>query len=293
MKARSRAAVILLLLGPAFAYGRASNDDLQKEYGNKVLTLRQFYSGSHLHFDSTGKADTAGAIGPWTVDGQMRVQAISLKDGAIHIRAQRLFLFYDPATKQLRDVNTLTKQDPESKHFDKKVAKWAATTGKTEIDIECGQSDPEMTDVAKAMDAVFLASDEPLTSVVPIFWKKWLESKDVVPQDASATEAENATLSEERPVKVGGPVSAPHVTYGPDPAYSETANAARYQASVILWLVVNREGRPTHIRVQRPAGMGLDEKSVAAVQTWLFDPAKKDGEPIPVMINVEVNFRLY
>jgi periplasmic protein TonB len=39
--------------------------------------------------------------------------------------------------------------------------------------------------------------------------------------------------------------------------------------------------------------MGLDEQAVNAVERWKFEPAKKDGQPVPVMINVEVNFRLY
>jgi TonB family protein len=45
--------------------------------------------------------------------------------------------------------------------------------------------------------------------------------------------------------------------------------------------------------VQRSLGMGLDEKAIEAVRQWRFEPAKKDGQPVPVMINVEVNFRLY
>jgi outer membrane biosynthesis protein TonB len=40
--------------------------------------------------------------------------------------------------------------------------------------------------------------------------------------------------------------------------------------------------------------MGLDEKAVAAVMKYKFKPALKDGKiPVPVMISVEVNFRLY
>lgn len=93
--------------------------------------------------------------------------------------------------------------------------------------------------------------------------------------------------------RVGGGVSAPHVLYDPDPDYSEEARKAKYQGTVTLWLVVSAEGKPQDIRVRRSLGMGLDEKAIEAVKQWRFEPAKKDGHPVPVMINVEVNFRLY
>ena len=39
--------------------------------------------------------------------------------------------------------------------------------------------------------------------------------------------------------------------------------------------------------------MGLDEKAVEAIRRWRFEPARKDGVPVAVQINVEINFRLY
>jgi TonB family protein len=39
--------------------------------------------------------------------------------------------------------------------------------------------------------------------------------------------------------------------------------------------------------------MGLDEKALEAVKAWRFEPAKKDGVPVAVLVNVEVNFTLY
>ena len=91
--------------------------------------------------------------------------------------------------------------------------------------------------------------------------------------------------------RVGGDVSAPKLTHGPDPQYSEEARHAGYQGTVVLWLVVDATGLPQNIRVQRALGMGLDEEAVKAVKRWRFKPAMRDGKPVPVMINVEVNFR--
>jgi outer membrane biosynthesis protein TonB len=46
-----------------------------------------------------------------------------------------------------------------------------------------------------------------------------------------------------------------------------------------------------NIKVQRPLGMGLDEKAIEAVQQWRFRPGMKDGKPVTVAATLEVNFR--
>jgi TonB family protein len=93
--------------------------------------------------------------------------------------------------------------------------------------------------------------------------------------------------------RVGGPVSPPKLIYDPNPEYSEEARNARYQGTVVLRLIVDGKGLPQNIRVQRALGMGLDAEAVKAVKQWRFEPSMKDGQPVAVMINVEVSFRLY
>jgi len=95
------------------------------------------------------------------------------------------------------------------------------------------------------------------------------------------------------PYRVGGGVSAPRVLYAPDPQYSEEARKAKYQGTVILWVVVGPDGRTREMRVQRSLGLGLDEQALEAVKQWRFEPSRKDGQPVAVQINIEVNFRLY
>jgi len=93
--------------------------------------------------------------------------------------------------------------------------------------------------------------------------------------------------------RVGGGVSAPRALNTPDPEYSEEARKAKYQGTVVLWLIVDQNGRPQQVKVARSLGMGLDQKAIEAVRRWTFEPAQKDGKPVAVQINVEVNFRLY
>ena len=92
---------------------------------------------------------------------------------------------------------------------------------------------------------------------------------------------------------LGEGVQAPVPLSTPDPEYSEEARKAKYQGTVVLWLIVGPDGQPRDIKVSRSLGMGLDQKAVEAVRKWKFEPAKKDGVPVAVQINVEVNFRLY
>ncbi len=93
--------------------------------------------------------------------------------------------------------------------------------------------------------------------------------------------------------RVGGGVSAPRGLDTPDPEYSEEARKAKYQGVCVLWLIVGPDGNPRDVKVVRSLGMGLDQKAIEAVRKWKFDPARKDGKPVAVQINVEVNFRLY
>jgi outer membrane biosynthesis protein TonB len=38
--------------------------------------------------------------------------------------------------------------------------------------------------------------------------------------------------------------------------------------------------------------MGLDEQAVIAITQWKFKPGTKDGAPIPVLAQIEINFKL-
>lgn len=92
--------------------------------------------------------------------------------------------------------------------------------------------------------------------------------------------------------RIGGGVSAPVPVFRVEPEYSEEARKAKFQGTVMLAIVVDETGKTTNVRVVRPLGMGLDEKAIEAVMKWKFRPGYKDGKPVPVQANVEVNFRL-
>jgi periplasmic protein TonB len=91
----------------------------------------------------------------------------------------------------------------------------------------------------------------------------------------------------------GHSITPPHTIYDPEPEYSEEARKLKQQGTVVLSLVVDQQGRARDIHVVRSLGMGLDEKAIEAVNKWKFEPGKREGLPMAVQVNVEVNFRLY
>jgi periplasmic protein TonB len=92
--------------------------------------------------------------------------------------------------------------------------------------------------------------------------------------------------------RVGGGVSAPALLSKVEPEYSEEARKAKYQGVVLLYVEIDPSGRATNIRVLHSLGLGLDEKAMEAVKKWRFKPGVKDGRPVTVQAQIEVNFRL-
>ena len=91
----------------------------------------------------------------------------------------------------------------------------------------------------------------------------------------------------------GEGVSIPRAIYAPEPEFSEEARRSKYQGEVTLLATIGADGRTRDLRVVRSLGMGLDEKAMEAVRTWRFEPARKDGQPVAVQMNIIVNFHLF
>jgi len=93
--------------------------------------------------------------------------------------------------------------------------------------------------------------------------------------------------------RIGGGVSPPQVLFAPEPEFSEEARKAKVAGNVLVYLQVDTSGHPTHVRVLRGIGLGLDEKAMEAVRQYKFKPAMENGHPVIVEMNVEVNFQIF
>jgi periplasmic protein TonB len=106
--------------------------------------------------------------------------------------------------------------------------------------------------------------------------------------------ARDASEKTSEPVyEVGNGVIAPKPIYTPDPEYSEKARKKKTNGTVVVAMIVTQEGRVRDVKITKGLDEGLDKQALAAVRTWKFEPATKDGKPVAVHLNVDVSFRLY
>jgi TonB family protein len=69
---------------------------------------------------------------------------------------------------------------------------------------------------------------------------------------------------------------------------------AKIQGVVRLEAVVEPDGTLTRIKVTKSLDQehGLDQAAIDAASLWEFSPSTKDGKPVPVLIEMEMEFRL-
>ena len=87
-------------------------------------------------------------------------------------------------------------------------------------------------------------------------------------------------------------VTAPKGISMPQPEYTDEARRKKINGTVLLSIVVGTDGNVREAEVTKSLDKGLDKQSVKTVKAWTFQPATKDGQPVPVRMDVEVTFRI-
>jgi TonB family protein len=92
--------------------------------------------------------------------------------------------------------------------------------------------------------------------------------------------------------RVGGKVTAPVIMKRVEPLYPEAARKDRVAGIVILEACIDKAGAVRDVMVLKEIREGLSEATVDAVKHWRFEPATMNGEPVDVIFNLTVNFKL-
>jgi TonB family protein len=136
-----------------------------------------------------------------------------------------------------------------------------------------------------ALDAIFAPGlDQRMMAAMPDFWKLYYQAvatkADYRPSDASILRQN--TVDEKA-----------HLLTSFEPDSNEFAQNAGVAGMALYHTVIGADGKPGEIAVARPIGFGLDENAVAAIRKAKFSPAMKDGKPVPIMLDLVVQFRIF
>ncbi len=92
----------------------------------------------------------------------------------------------------------------------------------------------------------------------------------------------------------GNNISAPTLITQVRPNYTADAMRKKIQGTVILEVVVDCNGVPSAMRVERSLDPdGLDNEAMRAVQQWRFNPGRMGTTPVDVLVRIVLDFHIH
>ena len=267
---------------------------LKHSYQKQVRAIRNYYSDSHLRYDTNGALIGTGHPGPWTLQ-YVLIDTLQLHNDQVEIYGRRVGIRLET---DFHHTSYFVGREP------------------VRIDVALPH-DAEEAVILSSIEKVFYPLNYVSIENLPDYWDDLLKENVIPPPNPADPGKYNfrtgcpSGLRTDAPLKTDpsgtqsmvcggvpiyrvkkGIVDAPRALRTGDPEYTEEARLSKYQATTVLWMMLDSTGQPQLIRIVRAVGMGLDDAAVEAVRKWRFKPAELNGRPVAVAINVEVNFRL-
>lgn len=267
----------------------------------KSFYLRGFWAADKLEFKEDGTPAHDYPVDSFTTSG-IDITSVQLRTGGLSLTGERVALKFRQGKPPERVTLTKSAKDP------------SPVVIRILIDGTRGE------DYAAVLKKVFAADLEDLTPSLPAYWEGYARKNfatDASASEGSAPQVSCAAINEalahlpeggvavkatgsavsgpqaEHAYRIGGTVRPPAILHTAEPEFSEVARRLKFSGNSIVSMRVNENGDPDCLRVVRPAGMGLDEKALQAVAQYKFRPATKDGTPVRVQMDVDVNFQIF
>jgi TonB family protein len=302
-----------------------TEEALQARYVGKLVFLRGSYLGDDLQFDLNGKAIGSPAVGSFTLSA-FEIRKVKLSKRKLDLEADRYGLHFFGALPYEDDSKSFDKvkisKKPVHIAIDRElivVPKVKKEKNKKDApapqNVAAAQPSPAAntatatatpqpaprsapTDAPgavspahsamlmnKALDNIFANDiDQAMMSHLPDYWQEYFTSKSqhrqYMPADGNI-----------KVVSEG--MTPPKVMNSIDPSSNEYAQKYGIAGMELLRTVVDANGVPRQMAIARPIGFGLDEKAVDAIKNSRFRPATLNGQPIPVVVDLVVTFRIY
>lgn len=131
--------------------------------------------------------------------------------------------------------------------------------------------------------------------------KKTLSKKDTAvdpPESMTAIDAQLSNVSKKE-VDTGQKhigvirMARPMYRVNPPPVYPKLARKRGYEGTVVLQVLVNKQGRVDNLQIDLSSNHTmLDRAALNSVRKWHFEPGRRGNEKIDVWVKVPVTFTL-
>ena len=288
----------------AITNGDPGKDDLSETQLRQLLVgktvyLRGGYLDNTLHFDDRGRLIDHSPQGSFTLC-MIQVDKVHVSKRKVEFQGQRYALHFldeteDP-TKAVDKVKITPKkkvvkisidrvqiEKPKKKKDKNKPKEPASATASAPSNSTSPQYASRM--LVDALDRIFAQGiDDRMIAAMPDFWKLYYQAAaaktDYRPQDSQIFRQSNV----DQKAKLISTV---------EPPSNEFAQANGIAGMALYHAVIGTDGKPQQIVAGRPIGFGLDESAVATIRKATFQPAIKEGKPVPVWLDLVVSFRIY
>lgn len=270
---------VILANSPLFAIADDLASVLDAKLKDKFLNLRVPIAGLELRYSELGELQSRQSHGLRSLDGMVRVTNIELHNDILELKGNRFALLWDEKGKKLAKT------------------KWGNPV-RIKISLRHGANITE-GDIAPALNKIFLTgreladrecSEEEQRNFFELAIngvKTKREKQDVDPKSIACFPLGD------RFERIRKDLTLPHVVQAPDPEYSPDARRRRVQGTVLFLVGIDEKGYVADAILTRSVDPGLNLNAIQVLRDWRFQPALRDGEPVPTVVNVEVNFRLY
>lgn len=261
--------VIWLLVGFCYAQTqRGAEVPITKALEGRILVLKTPFLNDDLHFDSQGKIVGNSDVGPWTTHGWIKVSDVRLSDHELVLKANRVILVVGSVNHKASLVSLVSDEKlrvSADLSDSKEAEQWLTQVFESSMQDRVDKYWTPRANLAQSFDA--------LNGMLP---------DGIV-----------GILEGNRPVYVLGKkssIKAPQAITTPDPKYPDAESLAHPSGVNVVRAVVNEQGFPEVFQLI-VSEKGLDESALIAVSKWRFHPATKDGNPVAVLLNVQMNFQ--
>jgi outer membrane biosynthesis protein TonB len=306
--------------------GGITEEELKRALVGKPLFLRGGYLDDSLNYNEQGALVGGSAPAPYTLSA-VQIEKVYLSKRKLQLVGARYGLHflgalaYEDPTKAVdrvkitpkkksfkitidRELVVKPKKVKQPKKSKVKKASEDATNAQADGG-EPGAAAPSQADVPAdpnspttttspahsatvlrgALDRIFAESiDERMIATMPDFWKLYYRAAaaktDYKPTDSTVLRQNMVDQKAKLLTRF-------------EPASNEFAQDHGVAGMSLYHVVIDVDGKPGEVAVARPIGFGLDENAVVAIRTAKFDPAMKDGKPVPVLLDLVVQFRIF